>query len=658
VSARRVARCAGTALAALGLLGAPRRALADEPQPSSTDEDEVYLDVTVEGDKAPPGSTTLKKKDIAETPGVLGDPYRAIEIEPGVTPVASGVPYYFIRGAPPGNTGYFFEGIRVPLLFHVGAGPGVINPGLVQSVELDMGPFPVSRGRYAGAIVDAEMIPPRDEWRGEGVFRTVDLGGLVEAPLPDRAGSVLVGGHYAVGAALLSALVPSVDLGYWDYQARGSFRAGDTGRFTVLAFGSRDYLATVDDDAEDVLLDSDFHRVDLRYDQELEGGGRIRASTTLGLDESRGAGVESAVDYQLSSRVVVEKPVSRRALLRAGLDFALDSYDVTPGGAQTCTTFICSGGLLGGDTERQLEEAFRVLFPDRVDLAASAFADAVIVLGDGATINPGLRLDYYASRGNTALGVDPRVIGRFAVGERLTLIPAVGVASQLPGFPPLPGLQIGGIPGGLQRAFESSFSAKLDVAPFDLEASVYRAATFNLTDALGTGRGTSFDAERFIGRSLGDSYGLELSARGALTRRIFFLASYTLSRTTRHRDGLVLPSAYDRTHVAQAALMFDLGKNWRAGARSVFYTGFPADEAGVGRTPSEHPDRVRPFYRLDLRVSKRWLWDGGRYVGLVFDFQNATLAKEIFDVTCDDAGCTPREIGPLTIPTLAFEAGF
>jgi hypothetical protein len=212
------------------------------------EEDDVYLDVTVEGDKAPPGGVSIGKRDIAETPGVLGDPYRAIETQPGVTPVASGVPYYFIRGAPPGNVGYFFEGIRVPLLFHVGAGPGVINPGMVQRVELDQGPFPVARGRYAGAIVDAEMVPPRDELRAEGVFRTVDLGGLVEAPLPDGAGSVLVGGHYAVGAAILSAVVPSVDLGYGDYQARLSLRAGDRGRFTLLAFGARDYLATVDGD--------------------------------------------------------------------------------------------------------------------------------------------------------------------------------------------------------------------------------------------------------------------------------------------------------------------------------------------------------------------------------------------------------------------------
>jgi len=137
-----------------------------------------------------------------------------------------------------------------------------------------------------------------------------------------------------------------------------------------------------------------------------------------------------------------------------------------------------------------------------------------------------------------------------------------------------------------------------------------------------------------------------------------FLASYTLSRATRTRDGRVLPSAYDRTHVLHVALLYDLGHGWRAGVRHVFYSGFPADEAGPGHEPSEHPKRTRPFYRLDARVSKRWKVGKAGYMGLIFDMQNATLSKEVFDVTCEKDRCEPRTLGPITIPTLALEMGF
>src|SRR5437899_2292485 len=116
VVSRRMRFPAGLAFA----VGLSARGAFAEPAPS-----EAPIEVTVEGEKAPPGSTSLGRRDIREMPGVLDDPYRAIETLPGVMPAASGIPYYFIRGAPPGNIGYFFDGIQVPLLFHVGGGPGV-----------------------------------------------------------------------------------------------------------------------------------------------------------------------------------------------------------------------------------------------------------------------------------------------------------------------------------------------------------------------------------------------------------------------------------------------------------------------------------------------------------------------------------------------------
>src|SRR6185436_17528214 len=102
---------------AAGLLS--RGALAQPAPP-------LPIEVTVEGEKAPPGSTSLGRREIHEMPGVLDDPYRAIEVQPGVLPAASGIPYYFIRGAPPGNIGYYFDGVQIPQIFHVGGGPSVI----------------------------------------------------------------------------------------------------------------------------------------------------------------------------------------------------------------------------------------------------------------------------------------------------------------------------------------------------------------------------------------------------------------------------------------------------------------------------------------------------------------------------------------------------
>ncbi|WP_438013631.1 TonB-dependent receptor [Sorangium sp. So ce315] len=640
------------------------------------------IEVTVEGNRAPAGSVSLSRRDIRELPGGLGDPYRAIEVQPGVTTIASGMPYYYIRGAPPGNIGYFFNGIQVPLLFHVGAGPSVIPASMVQRLEMHLGPYPADIGRLAGAAIEAESAPPSDVWRGEGSLRFVDLGGVVEGPM-DEDTHVLVGGHYAAGAALASALVPSVDVGYADYQVRMTHRLGPEERFTVLAFGAYDYLARIEEsdesgesdedtgaEARNVLLDSDFHRVDLRYDRDdAASGARVRAALTLGLDQSRGVGVERARAWKLNARVSLARPVlGGRALVRAGVDAAVDRYDVTPRPAAADEAPAgADGEPAGGDGApdeapaegtAQLDESFPELFRSRLDLALGAWADALIVLDERSTITPGVRVDHYTSLGRTAVAVDPRIVGRFGIGEHVRLVPAFGLASQLPGLAPLPALQIGGIPGGLQRSLQSSFGVEASVGPANLSATVFRQVTLGLSDPIGTGRGTTLSTERFLTRSLGDTYGLELGARGALRRDMFFLASYTLSRSTRTRDQRTIPSAYDRTHVAHVALLYDLGKGWRAGIRHVFYTGFPADEITPGRPAREHPDRIQPFYRLDMRLSKRWALGARSYLGLVVDLQNATLTKEVFDVSCDDRGCTPQTIGPVTLPGLAIEGGF
>lgn len=618
------------------------------------------IEVTVEGDKAPPGSVSFRRRDIREMPGVLGDPYRAIELQPGVTPTASGLPYFYIRGAPPGNIGYFYDGIRVPLLFHAGAGPSVIPAPLVNRVNLHMGPYPADIGRLAGAAVDAEPAPLPTQWRGEGIFRLLDIGGVVQGPLGEKT-TVLIGGHYAAGAHLVSALVKNVDFGYADYQARLTHRFTPRDKISFLTFGSWDKLAatTGDTDARDTLLDSDFHRFDLRYDHDFESGGKMQAALTFGIDRSRDVGVKSATNQKINGRVRFSKPIGHgKALLRGGIDIAVDHYDIDqnepcPAGAASCLDKPLA--------LTQLEEAFRELFPSRWDFAAGAWADAFIVLNERSTITPGIRIDHYRSLGNDATAIDPKIVGRFGIGDRVKLIPAVGLASQLPGFAPLPALQIAGIAGGLQRSMQSSLGVEVKLSPIPVEvgASVFNQIMFNLTDPIGTDRGTTLGPERFLTRSRGNAYGLELNARGALRKDMLFVASYTLSRSTRTGEsGIAIPAAVDRTHVAHVAILYEFNKHWRGGVRHVFYSGFPAEEAGTGRPPNPNPDRTRPFYRLDIRISRRWTMGKTGFLGLVFDLQNATLSKEVFDVTCSEGICQPRTLGPITIPGLALEGGF
>jgi hypothetical protein len=110
--------------------------------------------------------------------------------------------------------------------------------------------------------------------------------------------------------------------------------------------------------------------------------------------------------------------------------------------------------------------------------------------------------------------------------------------------------------------------------------------------------------------------------------------------------------------VLNLALAYDLGRRWRAGTRLVYYTGFPAKDSEAGALRSEHPARVPSFYRVDARIEKRWRLGKAGYWAAVLEVLNATLQKEVVNVSCSGGTCENEEIGPVTIPSIGVEAAF
>lgn len=616
---------------------APRAPGAPGASPSPTAPTPEPVEITVRGEALAPSVSSLSRAEVRLLPGAFGDPFRAIEMLPGVTPLASGIPYFYVRGAPPGNVGYFLDGIRVPLLYHLGLGPSVVHPAIVDRVDLYPGGYPTRFGRFAGGIVSGETRPPLDVAHGEAVIRLVDAGALVEAPFADGRGSVLVGGRYSYTGAVLSLIAPAVNLGYWDYQARIAYDITPRDTVTLFAFGSHDYLSNKDESGQvSTLLDTTFHRVDLRYAHRLGTGGTLRHALTFGYDQTVLGEAAYARDLLLTSRTELTQPLAGGGLFRAGLDATYDDNRVD----------LSEGP---GDVN------FTGLFKPKYDVAASAYADAVLPITPRFEVTPGLRLDAYGEGGITALAVDPRLAARLAVTPAFRLVQAMGMASQPPSFIlPGPGFHPS-LDGGLQRSFQWSAGVEADL-PEDVfvSAIMFQSGFFNLTDALGaidTRRGPVPDA--FDSRSRGHAIGLELTARRRLTRKLGGYFTYTLSRSTRTIGGETRASSFDRTHVANAALSYDFGRGYRAGTRLLFYTGIPSQAA-----TAEDDKRLPPFFRLDMRLEKRWTLGKRAWLSVVLEVLNATLSKEVLSERCRRGTCTAEAIGPVTVPSLGVEGGF
>src|SRR5690606_19600098 len=96
--------------------------------------------------RRPESAHTITAKESRQLPGAFGDPFRAVEVLPGVTPLFSGLPYFYLRGAPPGNVAYYYDGVRIPLLYHFAAGPAVVHPAFIGNVDIYPGAYPVRWG--------------------------------------------------------------------------------------------------------------------------------------------------------------------------------------------------------------------------------------------------------------------------------------------------------------------------------------------------------------------------------------------------------------------------------------------------------------------------------------------------------------------------------
>ena len=211
------------------------------PQPALAPIADKPIEVTVHGERREPTVHAYTRGEVRQIPGAFGDPFRAVETLPGVTPLASGLPFYFVRGAPPGNIAYFIDGIRVPYLYHVGAGPSILQPAMVRDVELH--PVVIQRVTAALPVASsprARCPPTRAARRRHAAL--VRRGRHRRSRLLRRARHGVARRALLYTGALLSLAAPEITLDYRDFQARASYDLTPNDSLSMLAFGAYDLL--------------------------------------------------------------------------------------------------------------------------------------------------------------------------------------------------------------------------------------------------------------------------------------------------------------------------------------------------------------------------------------------------------------------------------
>ena len=611
----------------------------DEPPPEEMTLDpdaEPVAEVVVRSEgRTEIGGTLIPREEARQIPGTFADPFRVAEVLPGIAPILSGLPYFFVRGAPPGNIGYLIDGIRVPLLFHVGAGPSVIAPSLVERVDVIPSAYPARFGRSAGGIIAGETTTPSPVARGEFQARAFDASAIVEAPFANDKASLLVAGRYSFAQPLLDQISPDYELSYWDYQSKASYRLNAHDSVSLFAFGASDRLESRP--LETRLFDTGFHRIDVRWDRARDGSA-TRVALTAGSDRIANADESSAgqasqiEDRSLRLRWDTNQRVTPDVALRAGMDYGLNRVN----------------------KERDARLLATEVFPKRIDLSGSAYFDAIL-RAPGVEVVPGIRTDAALWRDKGYIFVEPRLGTRLRVLPGLFWVSQLGISHQLPTQRVLiPGQAADPLEASVQEAWQAAQGLELVLSPKVLGKVTGFYSWVDSDESDRTAR----------------SYGFEAFLRREFIEDLGGIISYTLSRTEATSGRETVPSEFDRTHVLSAVLGWNMGAGFRLGLRGYYASGrrytiyCPTPGCGPGDPTAPRifvvQGRLADFYRADFRFEKRWEIGYTGWFAVTLEWFNATFSKETTSVDWLPAsgGLVANDREPLTIPSIGIEGGF
>ena len=415
---------------------------------------------------------TLRGAEIKQVPGTFGDPFRVVQTLPGVSSIMSLLPFPVVRGASPGSTGILIDGTRVPLLYHLLAGPSVIHPEFIDEVQFYPGGAPVLYGGYTAGIIDGRTRRSRpDEKLVDIDLNLLQSGALVRYPIEALGMTATAAARYGYPGGVISLATNQLSLSYWDYQLRldgGNARNG----WTAFAFGANDELDTAvagSDPNNPTLapaLKMAFHRLDLRAQH---GSGKFDASYRLvgGVDQTQqGTGTNvSTLVLEPSTRMRWRWPNTLDIV--AGLEGSVHSF------SQPATTTAGATGPTNGASLSLITDDLTTQYH------GAALTEAMWRPSQNWLIRPGIRADVRHDDSSTQTGVDPR----FAVRYRLITpdLPAgvtsvaddkswwlkagVGVYHEPPRFSlPLPGLDAMPLKYGLLRSIQTSLGVEIPVA--------------------------------------------------------------------------------------------------------------------------------------------------------------------------------------------------
>ena len=645
---------------------------------------------------------TLSVEEIRRVPGTFGDAVRVIQTLPGAarSPLGSGL--LVIRGSNPEDSAVYVDGIRIPIIYHLGGYVSVINSDLVETVDYLPGSYGTRYGRSLGGVVDVKTKTDIPE-RGKFTWNTdiLDTGISYAGKIGD------FGIALAARRSYVDLFIPyfTQDTGFtikprwYDYQAK-IWKKTASETFSVFIFGFEDVLNAStpnnfaqgsDPDAQgDLGSVYRSHRAYLLWKKQLHENWTILVQPSLGIDDvifDAGGGFK--VDQHqpiFELRAESTWKLGDSISLTLGTDFIIGEYDFTVD-LPFSFDYVANYDPLAEREPLQLQGKGLGSGPDvYVHAEIHPLADTsrwVLYPGIRATF---VRLVDYSREEPLvdSYDIDPRISSRFTLHPNSTLKAGIGIYTQ----PPQP-FEMWRREGTTELSFERAYSAEIGIEQQFTEA--LRADVSFFGKSLNNLIVNNPDAQTssdlfFLNEGIGRVYGMELILRKAPTDKWFGWLSYTLSRSERNdyptrdiqssADSIEgSPSSgswyiydIDQTHILVAVAGYSFPDDLGVSGKIQYVTGNPYTpyEQGIYDidqdsyfsfpTGAYNSERLPSFLSIDVRVDKLFTfeqWQLEAYLDLLNIIRGKNPEFTVYNYDYTEQSYIS---GLPFIPSLGFEA--
>ena len=616
---------------------------------------------------------SLGSEELTRLPGTGGDVLRALPALPGIGVANDFSGALYIRGGSDEDNLYYFDRVPFGYPYHFGGLVSSVSSEIIDRIDVYAGGYGAEFGIDSQAVID---IYSQDSSSG-GLHGKFNLNllyseGVLQGDIGDN------GYWYAAGRrSYIDLFINSLsfDTGaitafprFWDYQLKGGYELGDKHQLSANLFASGDRFA-FRQDGEDV--DEEF-RGDSQFQSGFNGAGihlrsllSERLTSFLSLTRSDflfdidiGSAFSlniDAPDYVLREDLTFN--VTPKHQLESGIVLALEPGKVTG-------TFSRIPDEGEDDYDIRFEERQTVDESVR-GIRAEGYLQDRFALMPMLSVVFGMRFDYFNRIDEFSIQPRGSILVELPNSSELQF--SYGVYNQSP-QPWLLSASIGNPDLGASEASHYIMELTQELsADTEIKMAGYYKDFKGLVTSDGEGS--------YLNQGTGYAQGAEIFLRHRIGERFFGWVSYAYALSKR-RDRPEEPYrfySFDQTHVATLVASYNLSPTWEIGAKWQYRTGNPYTPI-TGATPGLDPrngkaiwipiyaepnsDRLPPYHRLDLRVSKTFKFSGwqlGVFLELLNAYNRANLLQ--YNYSTDYKTKEPVNQFPL-IPYLGISAAF